>query len=299
MEEKVNRQEKDRLFCFIFGRAENRKWSLSLYNAVNGTDYSDPEAVEITTMEDVIYMGMKNDVSFLIGSNINLYEHQSSYNPNMPVRQLMYLGRQYDRYIKRTKQNIYGRKLMTLPLPKLVTFYNGKENASDQVLKLSDSFPEGTDLNQSDVEVRVHMFNVRPQYHSHLLGVCKPLAEYSWFIEEIRKNQEIMETPPAVDKAIADMPDEFEIKGFMREHQSEVKNMCITEYNEAETMEMFKEEGREEGIKQGIEQGIRNASVQIAQNFLRKGDDVETVSECTGLPLEEVRALEAELLQKV
>ncbi len=113
--------------------------------------------------------------------------------------------------------------------------------------------------------------------------------------EVIRKNQETMETTPAVDKTIADMPDEFEIKGFLREHQSEVKNMCITEYDEAETMEMFKEEGREEGIKQGI----RNASVQIAQNFLRKGDDAETVSECTGLPLEEVRALKAELLQKV
>ncbi len=291
MEEKVNRQEKDRLFCFIFGRAENRKWALSLYNAVNGTNYCDTEAVEITTMEDYIYMGMKNDASFLINSDINLYEHQSTYNPNMPVRQLMYLGRQYDRYIKRTKQNIYGRKQMTLPLPKLVTFYDGKEDASDQVLKLSDSFPKGTDSSQSDVDVRVHMYNVRPQYHSHLLGECKPLAEYSWFIEEIRKNKETMETTPAVDKAIAAMPDEFEIKEFLREHQSEVKNMCITEYNEAETMELFKEEGREEGKTA--------ARLEIAQNLLRKGDDAETVSKCTGLTLEEVRALEAKLLQKV
>ncbi len=110
MSEEVNREHKDRLFCFIFGRAENKAWTLSLYNAVNGTSYSDPADIEITTMEDIIYMGMKNDVSFLIGNDISLYEHQSSYNPNMPVRQLMYLGRQYDRYIKHTKQNKYLRQ---------------------------------------------------------------------------------------------------------------------------------------------------------------------------------------------
>ena len=88
----------------------------------NGTGYTDLNDIEITTMEDVIYMGMKNDVSFIINSEISLYEHQSTYNPNMPARQLMYLGRQYDKYIKRTKQNIYGSKQMTLPIPRLVTF---------------------------------------------------------------------------------------------------------------------------------------------------------------------------------
>ena len=119
MDENANRNHKDRLFCFIFGRTENRKWTLSLYNAVNGTDYIDQDDIEITTMEDVIYMGMKNDVSFIINSEISLYEHQSTYNPNMPVGQLMYLGRQYDKYIKRTKQNIRSSFVsgkMILPL---------------------------------------------------------------------------------------------------------------------------------------------------------------------------------------
>ncbi len=59
----INRENKDRLFKFIFGRTENRKWTLSLYNAINGTDYTDPEEIEINTIEDVIYMGMKNNVN--------------------------------------------------------------------------------------------------------------------------------------------------------------------------------------------------------------------------------------------
>lgn len=250
MSEEVNREHKDRLFCFIFGRAENKAWTLTLYNAINGTTYTDPDDIEITTMEDVIYMGMKNDVSFLVGDEINLYEHQSSYNPNMPVRQLMYLGRQYDKYIKRTNQNPYGSKQMTLPLPKFVTFYNGTKDVTDKVLQLSDSFPVGSDPEEADVTVRVHMYNVRPQYRSPLLEASKPLAEYAWFIERIHENKQTMEMATAISKAIKEMPDSFEIKQFLVGHQSEVNNMLLTEYNEAETMEAFREEGREEGIRE-------------------------------------------------
>ena len=256
MDETINRSQKDRLFCFIFGRPENREWALSLYNAVNGTCYKNPEEVEITTMDDVVYMGMKNDVSFILGSELSLYEHQASYNPNLPVRQLMYLGRQYDKYIKHTKQNLYGSKQMTLPVPRLAVFFNGKENKGDRVLKLSASFPADADASKSDVEVRVHMYNIRPQYQSGLLETCKPLSEYSWFVEEVRKNQEVMEMAPAVDMAIRDMPEDFVLKGFLTEHQSEVKNMCITEYDEAETMAMFKEEGRGEGLEKGRKEGL-------------------------------------------
>ncbi len=247
MEEKTNGKEKDRLFCFIFGREENKRWTLSLYNAVNGTGYSNIDDIEITTMGDVIYMGMKNDVSFIIGSEISLYEHQSSYNPNMPVRQLIYLGRQYDKYIERTNQNIYGSKQMTLPIPRLAVFYNGRDDKEDRILKLSDSFPEDEGHSISDVEVQVHMYNIRPQYKSDLLEGCKTLSEYSWFIEEIRKNSEKLDGETAVDKAIKDMPEDFEIKGFLMGHLSEVRNMCLTEYDEARTMQMFREEGREEG----------------------------------------------------
>ena len=252
MEENVSRNEKDRLFCFIFGREENKKWTLSLYNAVNGTNYSNPDDVDITTMGDVIYMGMKNDVSFIIGSEISLYEHQSTYNPNMPVRQLMYLGRQYDKYIKRIKKSIYSSKLITLPIPRLIVFYNGKEDKSDRILKLNESFPPDGDVSKSDVEVQVHMYNIRPQYNSELLAGCKSLSDYSWFVEEIRKNCLIMDREPAIDKAIKDMPEEFEIKSFLIANKSEVKNMCLTEYDEAETMSCLKEEAREEGYNEAV-----------------------------------------------
>lgn len=247
MSDAIHNEHKSRLFSFIFGREENKRWALSLYNAVNGTDYSNPDEVEITTMDDTIYMGMKNDLSFIVRCDLNLYEHQSTYNPNMPVRQLMYVGRLYDKYIKRTNQNIYGTKRLILPIPRLMTFYNGLSEQSDQILRLSDSFPNVSCSDESDIEVKVHMVNIRPHCNNHILNECKILSEYSWFIEEIRKNNETMELEEAVDRAIKEMPQEYELKALLVAHASEVRNMLITEYNETETMQLFKQEGREEG----------------------------------------------------
>lgn len=95
-----NIQYKDRLFSFLFGSEENREWTLSLYNAVNGSSYTDPSMIQITTIKEVMYLGMHNDVSFLISNEMNLYEQQSTYNPNMPVRLLQYSGNLYEKYFK-------------------------------------------------------------------------------------------------------------------------------------------------------------------------------------------------------
>ncbi len=161
----------------------------------------------------------------------------------MPVRQLMYLGRQYDRYIEGTKQNLYGSKQMHLPVPKLVTLYNGEKNVEDKVLRLSDSFI--TNADQSDVQVNVSLININMNKNRELLESCKPLEEYSWFVEKVRENKKGYTLEVAVDKVIDEMPEGFQIKRFIMSNRAEVENMCLTEYNEAETMQRFKEEGRE------------------------------------------------------
>ncbi len=246
----INTKYKDRLFSFIFGRPERKEWTLSLYNAVNGSSHTDPEDIEIMTMEDILYMGMKNDMSFLITDTANMYEQQSTYNPNMPVRKLMYAARLYDRYIHMNRLNIYSTKQIRLPVPKLVTFYNGMEEREDDILELKDAFltedgkPAET---ESDIQVRVRMININYGKNKELMGACRPLSEYAWFIAEIRRNNQGMDIESAVDSALEAMPEEFGLKKFLVANKAEVKQMCITEYNEAETMEQFREEGREEG----------------------------------------------------
>lgn len=136
----VRKQYKDELFRKVF---QNKKDLLDLYNALNNTDYKDPDALEITTIDSVIYMSFKNDLSFMIGSVMNLYEHQSTFNPNMPLRGLSYFARLYETYLSRYGLNVYGSKLIRLPVPQYIVFYNGRTNQPDeQELKLSDAFFE-------------------------------------------------------------------------------------------------------------------------------------------------------------
>ena len=249
----INRKHKDRLFSFLFGREENKKWTLDLYNAVNGSHYTEPEEIEITTIEDVLYMAMKNDLSFILDWKMSIYEQNSSWNPNLPIRELMYAGKLYDKYIHKNKLNIYGSKLVTLPVPKLIVFYNGtEEKEDDAILELKDAFPEELREGVSDISVKVRMLNINKGRNRKLMEACKPLSEYAWFIEEIRENKRReMEIEEAVDRALDEMPEDFSIREFLMENRAEVKDMCLTEYNEEETMQMFKEEGRQEGRAEG------------------------------------------------
>ncbi len=252
----VNREYKDRLFSFMFGSAENRGWTLSLYNAVNGSNYTDAEAIEIKTIREVLYLGMHNDVSFQILDEMNLYEQQSSFNPNMPLRQMQYSGNLYERFIEENRLNKFGSTLLKLPVPKLITFYNGKKDEPDEkILRLSDSFPGGR---AGDIEVTVRMLNINYGHNRKLLDECKPLKEYSWLIAEIKKNKKRMDMEHAVDKAINDMPGDYDIKPFLECHRSEVQGMLLTEYNEVEAMELFREEGRVEGLELGRQEERAN-----------------------------------------
>ena len=264
-----NVQYKDRLFNFLFGLEENKEWTLSLYNAVNGSHYTDPSMIKITTIREVMYLGMHNDVSFLISNEMNLYEQQSTYNPNMPVRLLQYAGNLYEKYFKENSLNKYGVRLLPLPVPKLVVFYNGKKEQPDEmILKLSDSFPEGSD---ADIEVKVRMLNVNVGRNQLLLEACKPLGEYSWLVDEVRRNNTTNDEDgmsSAIDRAISDMPDSFVIKSFLELHRTEVKGMLLTEYNEAEAMELFREEGRAEGRVEGRAEGIIDTLISLVQKGL-------------------------------
>jgi len=231
-------------------------------------------------MEDVVYMGMKNDVSFILCHVMNVYEQQSTYNPNMPVRQLMYAAKLYDKYIRQKKLNLYGKKLVRLPIPKLVTFYNGTGGEDGRLLKLSDAFVQDGEAVEADIEARVRMININYGRNEGLLSSCRPLREYAWFVDRIRANQEGMGIEEAVDRAIEGMPEDFAIRRFLIGHRAEVKDMCITEYNEAETLKMIREEGREQGREEGI--------MELLKRQVMSGDmSAEKAAQYAGMTLEQ------------
>lgn len=253
----VTRDNKDRLFRFIYGREENKKWTLELYNAVNGTSYTDESEIEIVTIDSVVYMKMKNDVAFLLGGFVNLYEHQSTFNPNMPLRELIYLAGIYSKYVYKNNLNIYGDTQLILPVPRLLVFYNGTDKMPDEtVLELKNAFPEKI-RDQSDVEVRVRMININAGHSNEIMRKSETLREYAWFVETVRKKLDSLKDvflteeekkaamEQAVNEAIDEMPDDYVIKPYIMENRAEVNFMCITEYDEKKTMELFARDARE------------------------------------------------------
>ncbi len=274
----ANREYRDRLFKFIFGNPQNRAWTLSLYNAVNGTAYTDAESIRLTTIEDAVYMNMKNDVSFLVANIMNFYEQQSSFNPNMPMRFLIYAGMVYSKYIEQTDSyHQYSTSQQKAPTPKCICFYNGKQEKEDRViLSLKDAFDE-----EADIEVKVTMLNINFGRNRELMDACQPLKEYAWFVSKVNENQkELNDLEAAVDLAIDQMPEEYQIRAFLMENRAEVKRMCITEYNEAKTLADEREEGSEE------------RAVATAKRMIARGKmTLEEIAEDTVLPLSLIQQL--------
>ncbi len=130
------RNYKDSVFRMLFSE---RKALLGLYNALNGTCYTDPEELEINTLENAIYLGRKNDISFIIQSQMYLYEHQSTMNPNIPLRNLFYVASLYTRMAG--ERNLFSSQEIYLPKPYFVVFYNGTDAQPERrIFRLSDLY---------------------------------------------------------------------------------------------------------------------------------------------------------------
>ena len=269
----TNREYKDRLFKFIFGNPDNKEWTLSLYNAVNGSDYTNTEDLRFNTIDNAVYMSMKNDVSFLIDNTINMYEQQSSFNPNMPMRFLIYGGMIYSKYIEESRNyHRYSSIQQKAPTPKCICFYNGTKDKDDRVtLRLSDSFD-----GEPDIEVRVTMININYGHNKELLEACKPLNEYAWFVDKVRSCQKTMETlSEAIDAALEEMDDGSVLKPFLLSNKAEVKRMCITEYDEERTLSEQREDGRAEGRAEGR----ADRDNELIEKWRKKGYTDEQIKE--------------------
>ena len=258
----TQRKYKDKLFVSLFRKKEEL---LALYNAVNGSNYQDPEELIVNTIEDVIYLGMKNDVSFIFDARINLYEHQSTWNPNMPLRGLFYFAMLYKGYITANGMDIYSERMLELPTPHYVVFYNGTRNEPDkQVLKLSDSFRRKMD--EAALECLATVVNINLGKNHELLEQCATLYGYSYLVAEVRSNLEReMSISEAIDEAVKNCIENGILVEYLREHRAEVYDMIMTEYNEELHNRTLREDGRaagrEEGRLEGRLEGEDNLSI--------------------------------------
>ena len=244
----INRTYKDRLFKIIF---EDKKELLSLYNALTGKNYQNPDELEINTIDDVIYMHLKNDMSFILDDWQNLFEQQSTFNPNQPLRGFFYFADLYK--VKYFGKKIYSTRLLKIPTPQYIVFYNGTTNMPDKKeLRLSDAFQQPT--TQPDIEVVAHMLNINYGHNKELMERCRKLKEYAQFIDIIRhylRENKQWSNEQAISKAIDDCIKNNILRDILQKERLRVMASILSEFDEVGYKEMIQDEAIEDGEIRG------------------------------------------------
>lgn len=285
--QRVRKQYKDTVFRMLF---RDRTRLLELHNAVSGSCCTDPEALEIVTLENAIYMGMKNDLAFLADCHLYLYEHQSTVNLNMPLRFLEYVTEEYDRLT--AEENLYGSRQILLPPPHFVVFYNGTRGYPERkMLRLSEAFQ--VQENEPALELGVLVLNINEGFNTALKERCRTLGEYMQFVNKVREYAAELSMEEAVDRAVDECIAAGILREFLLANKAEVKRMRIYEYDEEATREAIRREeykrGREEGRDEGItalildnmESGTAREIIleKLAKRFGLKADRAEACYE--------------------
>ena len=288
----ANRNYKSTVFAMLFG---DRERLLGLYNAISGKNYQDPEALEINTLENAIYMGMKNDLSFLIDDRLSLYEHQSTVNPNMPLRFLFYISDLYSGMT--TEENFYGRKALAIPIPCFVIFYNGAEPQPDRkILRLSDLYT--VKMEEAQLELTAVLLNINRDHNRELLEACRDLKDYAEYVDRVRKYAGELSLSEAVERAITECIREGILKEFLEKNRGEVKKMSIYEYDQEKHIRMERQDAWEDGVQEGIKEGeLRGAERQLSKiikNMMKKDRSISQIAE----DLEETEDGIQELIEK-
>lgn len=286
----LNRKYKDRLFRFIFSDKGNL---LQLYNAINDSHYSNPDDLVITTIDDVVYMGMKNDLSFIIDDVMSLYEHQSTYSPNLPLRGLFYFSAMYRNYIEPMKQKLYTDSPLRIPFPVYLVFYNGSmEEPERKEILLSDLFIQNGKGLQPALECTALLLNINFGHNQELMEKCRILKEYAQFIHTIRSKISVgLPFQEAVETAVEDCISQNILSEILRKNKAEVIDMILTEYDENEFREFLKEDswkkGHEAGVQDGIKTGIREIIRTFTELQLPKEQLLEKLTNSFSLSVEE------------
>ena len=265
----VQRNYKDTLFRMIFS---DKEALLSLYNAMSGKDYDDPSELEIVTLDNAIYMNKKNDLAFIIDSTLNLYEHQSTDSPNLPMRNLFYISRELEKLTRH--QSLYSPKKVMVPTPRFVVFYNGKDTSWERrVEKLSDAYEQ--EMDNPDLELRVTFLNINLGKNKELMEKCKTLFEYMQYVEKVRKYTAVMSIAQAVERAVNESIKEGILADFLLKNKAEAVQMSIFEYDEEKEMKLIRRDMMEIGLEEGRQQGLQQGLQQGMQDGMAKGREEE------------------------
>lgn len=281
----VNKKYKDTLFRIIF---HDKKNLLSLYNALNGTHYTNEEDIIVTTLEGAIYLGYRNDLSYLIEDVLFLYEHQSTKNPNMPLRGVIYFSALYQKYVSENEYDMYSSALVPLPVPQFIVFYNGKENAPERwTTHLSDAFLQKEKHNKWALDCTAEYININFGHNKELMDACRILWEYAYFIQAVRTN---LKTGHTLEKAAKDAMKMCIEQDILKEILERNWNIMVDLLREYDLDFHIKSEK-----KLSYKEGSHDKLKEMVAKKLQKGKSAGEIADILEEDLETIHAIIEEL----
>jgi predicted transposase/invertase (TIGR01784 family) len=308
MSAKANREFKDSVFTKLFGERDNL---LELYNAIQNTNYGINTDIRITTLENVLYKGLANDISFVIdGKIVVLIEHQSTINENMPLRMLSYVEGVYKKIIK--KKDVYRKLRIKIPYPEFIVLYNGKDKyPAKKTLKLSDMFIKNANGKcPINLDLFVQVYNINRGYNPVFAQKSETLDGYETLVSQVRFYllKKKMPLEDAINLAISDCVNQGKIAEFLENYSEEVKDMLLKEWSLERELEAEKSDGMQIGEMRGIQigerigearcmqigeaRGMQIGLINTAKNMLNKGMSANDIAEVTGLYIDDILRLQ-------
>ena len=288
---KENREYKSDVFSMLM---EDKANALEVYNALNGSAFTDPEVVEIVQLEKGVSLSIRNDASYIIDMNFCLYEHQSTYNRNMPLRGMIYFVNALDDWLKENGHDLFGRKRIMIPTPHFVVFYNGVEKRPEyEEMRLSQSFYH--QMEEPEIELVCKAYNIKPQNNQELKRKSTVLAGYTYFVEKVRENQKKnMSLAEAIDAAIEDCIQNHILEDFFRSRKDEVRKMTHLDYTWEKREKLIRKEEYEDGRAAGRAEGRAEGRVKLISLIIKKvqrGKDLLFIADAVEEPVEVIQPI--------
>ena len=288
---KENREYKSDVFSMLM---EDKANALEVYNALNGSAFTDPEVVEIVQLEKGVSLSIRNDASYIIDMNFCLYEHQSTYNRNMPLRSMIYFVNALDDWLKENGHDLFGRKRIMIPTPHFVVFYNGVEKRPEyEEMRLSQSFYH--QMEEPEIELVCKAYNINSQNNQELKRKSTVLAGYTYFVEKVRENQKKnMSLAEAIDAAIEDCIQNHILEDFFRSRKDEVRKMTHLDYTWEKREKLIRKEEYEDGRAAGRAEGRAEGRVKLISLIIKKvqrGKDLLFIADAVEEPVEVIQPI--------
>ena len=281
-----NREYRSDLFSMLLNEKE---YALDVYNAVNNSEYDNPDDIEIITLEHGVSLSIRNDASFVLDMSANYYEHQSTYNPNMPLRNLIYFVEDIRRKVEKEDRNLFGKAKIKIPTPHFVVFYNGEEKRPEvEIQKLSTSFCKETD--EPELEVICKVYNITPGNNRELLKKTEVLRSYAYIVENVKDKIKTMSLKDAIHTTIDECISKGILSDFLSKNRRKVEKVMNLDFTFERQLELTRKEERELGRTEGREEGriesvlslLRKGKITISEAAEEIGTDEDKVKELLG-----------------